>query len=69
MGVLARYAENGYLCGFVALQLYVSIVHDMLFRHQKGRMEFLPLLLTSVYCSMGVLWSFGRLSVDYLAGE
>lgn len=29
-------------------------------------MEFLPLMLTSVYCSIGLVWAFLRLSVLYL---
>ncbi len=29
-------------------------------------MEFLPLMLTSVYCAVGLTWAFLRLSVFYL---
>lgn len=29
-------------------------------------MEFLPLMLTSVYCAVGLTWAFMRLSVLYL---
>lgn len=32
-------------------------------------MEFLPLMLTSVYCSVGLLWAFLRLSALYLKGK
>ena len=29
-------------------------------------MEFLPLMMTSVYCALGLVWAFLRLSVLYL---
>jgi len=29
-------------------------------------LEFLPLMLTSVYCAVGLIWAFLRLSVIYL---
>lgn len=29
-------------------------------------MEFLPLMATSVYCAVGLIWAFLRLSVIYL---
>lgn len=29
-------------------------------------MEFLPLMMTSVYCAVGLVWAFVRLSVLYL---
>ena len=32
-------------------------------------MEFLPLMLTSVYCSIGLIWSFLRLGFIYLHEE
>lgn len=31
-----------------------------------GAMEFLPLMLTSVYCAIGLTWAFLRLSFLYL---
>jgi hypothetical protein len=34
-----------------------------------GVMEFLPLMLTSVYCSIGLIWSFLRLGFIYLHEE
>ena len=31
-----------------------------------GALEFLPLMLTSVYCAIGLVWAFLRLSVIYI---
>ena len=31
-----------------------------------GDLEFLPLMLTSVYCAVGLVWAFLRLSFIYL---
>ena len=31
-----------------------------------GALEFLPLMLTSVYCAVGLVWAFLRLSVIYI---
>lgn len=35
----------------------------------SGTMEFLPLMLTSVYCSIGLIWGFLRLGFIYLREE
>ncbi|OCB91546.1 glycosyltransferase family 57 protein [Sanghuangporus baumii] len=32
----------------------------------EGSMEFLPLMLTSVYCALGLTWAFLRLSYTYI---
>ena len=34
-----------------------------------GAMDFLPLMLTSVYCSIGLIWGFLRLGFIYLHEE
>lgn len=39
-----------YLCGFIALELYKTCLHDLVLPH----LPFLPLMLTSVYCALGV---------------
>jgi alpha-1,3-glucosyltransferase len=33
-----------------------------------GSYEFLPLLLTSVYCAVGLVWAFLRLGYAYVLG-
>ncbi|GAA5961119.1 hypothetical protein JCM3765_001233 [Sporobolomyces pararoseus] len=90
--------EAIYLGGFLLLQLYVSLLHPMLFPAtpispapsiiqcdssisnctlpspatsaeilpESSMMEFLPLMITSVYCAIGITWSWLRLSWGYL---
>ncbi|KIJ37416.1 glycosyltransferase family 57 protein [Sphaerobolus stellatus SS14] len=55
--------EKLYLYGFALLQLIVTIIDST----GKPSLAFLPLLLTSVYCSLGLSWGFVRLSYLYLA--
>ena len=47
--------ERVYLYGFIALQLYTGLVHGLVF---GDLLEFLPLLLTSVYCATGVMYGW-----------
>ncbi|KAG6335532.1 hypothetical protein ID866_3562 [Astraeus odoratus] len=63
--VLVEQLENAYLAGFVLLQVFVmtiSITAD-----ENSAVQFLPLMITSVYCAMGLVWAFIRLSVLYLS--
>ena len=54
--------ERLYIAGFVPLHLAVTFLPYVL----GPSKEFLPLLLTSVYCAFGLVWAFIRLSVIYL---
>lgn len=54
-----------YLCGLPLLQLYCDVVHPLMLAE---RLPFLPLLLTSLYCSMGVLWVWVGMAVDFAWG-
>ncbi|KAI9310274.1 glycosyltransferase family 57 protein [Dichotomocladium elegans] len=44
-----------YLTGFALLQLYTGVIHEIVF---PARLEFLPLLMTSVYCAAGVMYGW-----------
>ena len=60
--VILDVLERVYLAGFVPLHLIVTVLPYALGPSE----EFLPLLLTSVYCAIGLFWAFIRLSVIYL---
>ena len=48
--------EVAYLFGFAPLELFASFVHPLLL---APRLPFLPLMLTSVYCAIGVVYATG----------
>ncbi|RKO92977.1 glycosyl transferase [Blyttiomyces helicus] len=52
------FLERSYLWGLVVVELYAEVGHSLLF---PNRLEFLPLMLVSVYCAIGVLWGWIRL--------
>jgi len=65
--VLLESFENAYLWGFAPLQVFV-----ILFPLTTGGSpdtEFLPLMMTSVYCAVGLIWAFMRLSTLYITQQ
>jgi alpha-1,3-glucosyltransferase len=44
-----------YMAGFVPLQLFTSVVHPMTI---APSLPFLPLLATSVYCAVGLMYTW-----------
>ncbi len=53
---ILRWYENIYLFGLIVLEIYNLFIHTALGLAVK--FPFLPLLLTSVYCAVGILWSW-----------
>ncbi|KAI8609501.1 glycosyl transferase [Chytriomyces sp. MP71] len=53
--------ERLYLYGMVPVYVYAEVLHPLMFT--DGWLEFLPLMLVSVYCGVGVLYSFVVLSL------
>ncbi|KAL3880807.1 hypothetical protein ACJMK2_033014 [Sinanodonta woodiana] len=53
---LLSQAESLYILGLVPLELYNSVIHSAL--GLSERLPFLPLLLTSFYCAVGVTYSW-----------
>ncbi|XP_047199624.1 probable dolichyl pyrophosphate Glc1Man9GlcNAc2 alpha-1,3-glucosyltransferase isoform X1 [Hippoglossus stenolepis] len=66
-GSLLRPLEVVYLLGLVAVAIVCEVLFPLLPWQQK--LPFLPLLVTSVYCSVGVCYSFLRLYVSLLRRE
>jgi len=72
LGILIHAAESLYMQGLVALALATNVAWPL----AKGvaphlaspKVEFLPLLLTSVYCAAGVVYVWGRLTWLYVVG-
>lgn len=56
--------EVNYLYGLIFLQFYTGFVHDMVFG--SGQLPFLPLMITSLYCSIGILYGWGCFMLNYL---
>jgi len=73
IGVVVDFMERGYLYGFALLQIFTSLYPAIAERSSTfangdalTRLEFLPLMVTSIYCAIGVIWAFLKLSVLYL---
>ena len=56
--------ESLYLYGLVPLYLYTEFGHQLLGFQEK--LPFIPLMMTSFYCSIGVIWSWMLLYFDFL---
>lgn len=54
---------RAYLAGLVVLELYCTLGHKALLGE---RLPFVPLMLTSVYCAVGVTWAWGWMAVWFL---
>ncbi|KII95236.1 glycosyltransferase family 57 protein [Plicaturopsis crispa FD-325 SS-3] len=73
-GVILNVIEKVYLAGFPLLQLFITFSPALLRRLSPAThpdacvpsVEFLPLMLTSTYCAVGLFWAFLRLSYIYL---
>ena len=61
--------QRAYLLGLVPLELYCAVGHRLLCSVVFGdseRLPFLPLLLTSVYCAVGVVAAWLKMTVRYV---
>ena len=55
-----------YLAGFVLLEVYCSFLHAALW---GLRLPFLPLMLTSMYCALGIGWVWTHMLIGFWAGN
>ncbi|OAE31919.1 hypothetical protein AXG93_4485s1060 [Marchantia polymorpha subsp. ruderalis] len=46
-----------YLCGLIPVELYSQFLHPFVF---KDRLPFVPLMLISVYCAVGLFYSWAK---------
>lgn len=60
-GALLSWLQRVYMLGFVGLEVLVNGVHPMVL---GTRLPFLPLMMTSVYCALGVTWVWGSMLLD-----
>ncbi|KAL9549308.1 hypothetical protein MBANPS3_005264 [Mucor bainieri] len=58
--------EENYLMGLFVLQLYTGFVHDIMFG--QDNLQFLPLMVTSLYCSVGIVYGWALFMINYLSG-
>ncbi|EDR12360.1 glucosyltransferase [Laccaria bicolor S238N-H82] len=72
--VIMDVLEKVYLAGFPFLLLFVTLFPGWASRRRQdngepdagySKLEFLPLMATSVYCSIGLIWGFCRLIFIY----
>ncbi|XP_030751587.1 probable dolichyl pyrophosphate Glc1Man9GlcNAc2 alpha-1,3-glucosyltransferase isoform X2 [Sitophilus oryzae] len=56
--------ESAYIIGLAGVFLYENVVHQVL-RLDK-RLPFLPLMLTSVYCALGILYCWCKYYIYFL---
>ncbi|XP_077296866.1 ALG6/ALG8 family glucosyltransferase xit [Arctopsyche grandis] len=62
---MLNFLETLYIVGLVPLCAYDNIVHNSLNLHKTY--PFLPLLMTSVYCAVGVLYCWSRLYGNFMS--
>lgn len=63
---IVTWYEACYLYGLLVLEFYCTAVHPLTVLATK--LPFLPLMLTSVYCAVGVVWAWLLFYVDTLRG-
>ncbi|KAF9113081.1 glycosyl transferase [Mortierella sp. AM989] len=59
--------ERLYVFGCVPVQLYVNLIHEMVFGQEK--LAFLPLMITSVYAAVGVVYGWLLYSAAYFSSS
>ena len=57
--------ERLYVLGCVPVQLYVNVLHEYVFGQEK--LAFLPLMITSVYAAVGVVYGWLLYSAAYFS--
>ncbi|XP_053564655.1 probable dolichyl pyrophosphate Glc1Man9GlcNAc2 alpha-1,3-glucosyltransferase isoform X2 [Bombina bombina] len=61
-GTLLNWLEVLYLCGLVPLEVFCEVVYP--WTAWNRHLPFIPLLLTSVYCALGICYAWLRLYIS-----
>ncbi|KAH9062145.1 glycosyltransferase family 57 protein [Lactarius vividus] len=69
--VIIGLLETTYLWGFLFLEIVVTLcpILAKVVTQNPERWEFLPLMLTSLYCAVGLIWGYARLSFLYITSK
>jgi len=69
--VIVGSLETMYLWGFLLLEIMVTLCPVIAKSIGQGseKLEFLPLMLTSLYCALGLIWAYARLSFLYITSK
>jgi alpha-1,3-glucosyltransferase len=65
--VILNWLELTYLAGFFIVAP-ITMVFPYLIQGEGDEWAFMPLMLTSVYCAVGLVWAYIRLGYLYLIG-
>jgi alpha-1,3-glucosyltransferase len=63
--------ETTYLWGFLLLEAVITFcpILAKVVTQNPERWEFVPLMLTSLYCAVGLIWAYVRLSFLYITSK
>ena len=69
--VITGSLETIYLWGFLFLEITVALCPMLakVVAQDSEKWEFLPLMLTSLYCAVGLIWAYARLSFLYITSK
>jgi alpha-1,3-glucosyltransferase len=69
--VVVGFLETSYLWGFLLLETVVTLCPMLakVVTQNPEQWEFLPLMLTSLYCAVGLIWAYARLSFLYITSK
>ena len=62
-----NHIEALYIWGLLPLHIYCNAIHAAI--GLESKLPFIPLMMTSVYCTFGIMWSWLLLYRDSLNQE